>query len=45
MKCVAIISRSVCALFGDGVTLRSGLCGNLIDMLMKKQQQRHQEAI
>lgn len=24
MKCVAIISYSECALFGDGVTLRSG---------------------
>lgn len=24
MKCVAIISYSDCALFGDGVTLRSG---------------------
>lgn len=24
MKCVAIISRTECALFGDGVTLRSG---------------------
>lgn len=25
MRCVAIISRTVCSLFGDGVTLRSGL--------------------
>ena len=36
MKCVAIISCSVYSLFDDGVTLRSGLCGNLIDHAYEK---------
>ena len=38
MKCVAIISRTVCSLFGDGVTLRSGgSSGNTVDVAVNWQ--------
>ncbi len=42
MRCVAIISCSECALFGDGVTLRSG--GKLIDLYYRSMpQELHKE--